>query len=227
MATMPKPLIKVQEFQVYNKVHQRLMFRGLIIPANEMRVTTDSLLFRDEDMRKAMDAGAVEVVPDPRTFYSGDSSIPEAVESSGGGGPPTGDGNILRTFRNADSFPFPRGTPIYSPGSGQAFGALGNLSGRLVIGLYAGDADLGPGGSGNFLVEGTLFSSTAEWEAITDMPGGLVRGQKYFLDLLAPGKLRLNVPLVGAPSPSYQVCVGYALTATEFKLEVQSLIRIA
>jgi len=47
------------------------------------------------------------------------------------------------------------------------------------------------------------------------------------LDLHVPGALRSTVTSEGAPASSYLVPVGYALSATEFVLDLQPVIRLA
>lgn len=219
-------LVKIQEFVIYNTSGQRLQFPGLVIPTAEARRTTDVRLFEIPAVKRALETGLIQVVPDPRNYFGGSSAIPEAVDSGGGGGGGgSGDGNILRAYRNFDTVNLPRGSPVYSPSPGQMFGALGNLSGRNVIGLVAASSDVVPGAQDDVLVDGTLVASTAEWEVVTGMVGGLVRGRKYCLDLNVPGKLRLSVTPTG--TQQYLVNVGYAISATEFKLEVQPIIRIS
>lgn len=219
------PLVQIQKFTIYNKSNQRMLFPNLVIPVGESRVTEDSSLFELRAVREAFFNKLIDIVPNPTLFFGGVSAVPEAVENGGGGGGGSGDGNIIRVFRNFDTQSLPRGSPVYSPATGQMLGALGNTEGRLVVGLIAAESDVVVGETGDVLVDGTLVATTAEWDAITDMVGGLVRGRKYCLDLTAPGKLRLQVNAVG--SPAYLVVVGYALSATEFKLEVQPTIRLA
>lgn len=145
---------------------------------------------------------------------------------SGGGTGPT-DPNRYDSYLNADSAAMVKGTPIYATGTSTARPAIGNTVGRKVIGLYSDDADLNPGGAGNFLVEGSLIASMAQWQLITGNAGGLIPGARYYLDLLVPGKLNASVPLTSPPVGSYQVSVGYASSPVEFVLDLQSSIRLA
>lgn len=86
--------IKVQEFQVYNTSRSRLMFPGLIIPGNEMRTTTDSTLFSIPVVAEALENGTIQVVPDPRLYFSSESgTIDQASAGGPGGGSGTGDLN--------------------------------------------------------------------------------------------------------------------------------------
>lgn len=151
--------------------------------------------------------------------------IPPEVGSGVGTG--TGPGSTFKMFRNISGLPMPRGTPIFSSTPGDADMAKGDFAGRQVIGLNATPRPLLENFSGDFIIDGSLICTGPEWQAITDMPGGLVRGRKYFLDLMIPGKLRIHVDSVDAPRGSYLVSVGYAVTSTELKLEIQPSIRLA
>lgn len=150
-----------------------------------------------------------------------------AVDTGVVAGTGTGTGSTFKAFRNISGIPMPRGTPIFSFTPGDADMAMGNFVGRQVIGLNATSGPLGENVIGDFMIDGSLICTGPEWQVLTDMPGGLVRGHKYFLDLVIPGKLRLHVDAFSAPRGSYLVCVGYAVTATELKLEIQPPIRLA
>ncbi len=160
---------------------------------------------------------------------TGDVTTPIYVppEVGSGVGTGTGPGSTFKAFRNISGVPMPRGTPIFSFTPGDADMAMGNFVGRQVIGLNATSGPLGENVIGDFMIDGSLICTGPEWQVLTDMPGGLVRGHKYFLDLVIPGKLKLQVDTGNAPRGSYLVCVGYAVTATELKLEIQPPIRLA
>lgn len=157
-----------------------------------------------------------------------DSSIHPVVPESSGGSGGTGDGNILRSFLNVDSISLSPGAPAYSPSAGGMAGACGLQAKKSVIGIVSGDVAVPIGGSGNLLVEGTLTLTIAQWDAVTSSSGGLVRGQKYFLNFLSPGKMVIQPDFRNPPSNLlYAVPVGYALSSVEFKLEIQPATRIS
>ena len=147
-----------------------------------------------------------------------------ALVPGGGGG---GTYPELDSFQNADSASIIFGAPVYSPTTGQAMLAQGNTAGRKVVGLHADNVPLAPGGSGNFLAEGTLVGTSTQWQAVTGMSGGLVPGARYYLDIFTPGKLYPSFSTAGAPIGSYIVPVGYALNANEFVFSPQPVIRVA
>lgn len=166
----------------------------------------------------------------PEVLYrinsAGTAFVQLAGTGGGGGGGPT-DPNKYDSYLNADSAAMVKCTPIYATGTSTARPAIGNTVGRKVMGLYSDDVDLPPGGAGNFLVEGSLVASTAQWQLITGSAGGLIPGARYYLDLIVPGRLNATVSLAGPPVGSYQVPVGYASSPVEFVLDLQSPIRLA
>lgn len=158
-----------------------------------------------------------------------DSSLhPVVQESTGGGTGGTGDGNITRSFLNVDSITLNPGAPIYSPSAGGMAGSCGLRLKKGVIGFVSSTDPVPPGGSGSVLVEGTVSLSTQQWDVVTGTLGGLVRGQKYFLDFTNPGFLKMTPDLSNLPSNFiYLVAVGYALSPLEMKLEIQPAVRVA
>jgi len=135
--------------------------------------------------------------------------------------------NTYYSYQNNTGADMNPGTPVFLSSPTQVLGAIGNLVGRRVIGLYADSSVLPWLGVGNFLVEGSLVLTALQWQQITGDVGGLQPGQRYFLDLHVPGALRSTVTSEGAPASSYLVPVGYALSATEFVLDLQPVIRLA
>jgi hypothetical protein len=155
--------------------------------------------------------------------FSGSSSAPPPPPPSGGGG----DGNKFSSFVNVGATPINRGAPVFTVSNSQVRLCKGDTNGRFVSGIYAGVSPLDPGDTGSFLIDGSLISSSIEWQAVTGMVGGLVRGRKYFLDFDIDGKLTMSLnPAAATQSPSYLVNIGYAVTQTEFKLEIQQPIRV-
>lgn len=143
---------------------------------------------------------------------------------SGSGSDPT---NAYESYMNADGAPINPGAPVYLSGPGLARSASGTSLGRKVVALYSGQSALAPGIVGLFITRGSLVLTETQWETITGTNGGLLPGSRYFLDLLNPGMLDAAVNTTGAPGGSFLVPVGYALTQTEFLIDVQPAIRLA
>ena len=138
-----------------------------------------------------------------------------------------GGGSTFASYSNLGSSSMNPGTPVFIFSPGQVKPAIGNLVGRRVVGLYSDLTSLPVTGVGNFLVEGSLTLTDLQWQQITGVAGGLQPGQRYYLDLNTPGLLRSVVSADGAPTGSYLVPVGYALSDTEFVLDPQPVIRLA
>lgn len=145
----------------------------------------------------------------------------------GGGGGSGGDGVIVVSYVNVGTTDWVRGMPVYSADTGQGMPGVGSITGRGIVGLYSGISPLPPGGAGLVLVEGDMTQGAAAWELITGEAGGLVAGQKYFLDFTLPGRLTRDPNVETAPPGSYLVSVGYALNATTLQFELQSGIRVS
>ena len=144
-------------------------------------------------------------------------------ESSGGTS-----NNVLVSMTNATSSVYMnKGCPVYALSSNNVAPAVGNLVGRRVVGIYNDDPLLAPGGVGNFVVDGSVVATATQWQAITGYAGGLQPGLKYYLDINTPGMLVTAVSAVGAPTYSYLVPVGYALSTEEFILDIQPIVRLA
>lgn len=139
-----------------------------------------------------------------------------------------GDGSATnRSYQNGDTFTMTKGTPVYLTGGTIVRAARGTLGERRVIALFNGDMALPPDGAGLFCVEGSMEATVSEWQAITGEAGGLVPGSRYFLDFEDVGKLyRSPVMPVSGTDTLYVVAVGYSISTTEMKLEVQPSVRV-
>jgi hypothetical protein len=149
----------------------------------------------------------------------------QAGGSGGGGGGSSGD--VFRTLRNEGSEPVLPGGPVSGANLDAIRPAIGNNVGKNVIGLYTGSNSLEPSSVGVIQIEGSLVKSIAEWQLVTDNVGGLVAGRRYYLDFQVVSKLRLSTSPPDGVSNLYVVCVGYALSTVEFKIEIQPPVRIS
>lgn len=155
-------------------------------------------------------------------------ALASAVTGGGSGGGTPGDGNITRSYTNNDTFSLLPGAPVFATGVGTMGGASGIQSRRACLGVVASTDTVYPGSSALVLVEGTQVLTTQQWDAVCGTLGGLIRGSKYYLDFTNPGKLKLSPDVNNPPSNLlYLVSIGYALSPTELKLEIQPAIRIS
>lgn len=139
----------------------------------------------------------------------------------------TGGGNATMSYQNAGVTPLIRGMPVHSDTPGLCLAARGNVSDRAVVGLYYDVTTLPNGSVGNVLVDGELTQDAASWQLVTGEAGGLVVTATYYLSFTQPGRL-VRIPNVdSAPPNSYLVAVGYALTTTTMKLEIQPSVRVS
>lgn len=145
----------------------------------------------------------------------------------GGGGSGGGGGNTTLSYTNAGTTALIRGMAVSSVVGGQVTAALGNIVGRFVVGIFADNVSLPQGGSGNVIVSGDLVQSASDWEAVTGEPGGLVPGQKYYLNFTQPGMLTRDPDINAAPASSYLVSVGYAVNQSTFRLDIEPGIRLS
>jgi hypothetical protein len=136
----------------------------------------------------------------------------------------TASNNIYTSFTNGDSFPILKGMPVRKISSSAVALANGSAGKYTVIGVAA--ENISVGAVGLVLIEGVLGATTAEWQLVTSVAGGLSStGGRYFLNWTSAG-LQSNINTNLAPSPSYLVAVGYAVSSTELKLEIEDPIQI-
>lgn len=225
---LPGGRITVQEatqlvgwYTLTNSGDSTAYFDGITLtPGSSARVeglTSDiTSALAGSDGHLTMEVGSLVVAP----------SAAGQQGSSGSGGSSSSSSSEIVSLLNADTVSLHFGCPIYSSGTGYAKAAAGNFVGRRVSGLCADDTLL-PGGSGNFVVEGSLVGTSAQWQTVTGNSGGLAVGSWYYLDLNVPGRLTLTLDRANAPVLSYQVPVGYALSSTEFVFLPKAVIRLA
>lgn len=83
--------------------------------------------------------------------------------------------------------------------------------------------DLADNAFGLIVVDGKLTLTEAQWEDVKEEVGGLVPGERYYLSKDNPGKITLTAPI----TVGQWVCrVGWALTSTILKIEIEQTIRL-
>lgn len=132
--------------------------------------------------------------------------------------------SIYKPFTNADTVPLLKGMPVRKVSSTGVAYAQGSTGKYEIVGLAA--ANIPVGQQGLIILEGVLAATASEWQLVTGVAGGLnTAGSRYFLNFSTSG-LQYSVNTATAPSPSYLVAVGYAISGTEFKLEIEDPIQI-
>jgi hypothetical protein len=126
---------------------------------------------------------------------------------------------VNRVFNSAATI----GQPVYSVSGTNVDLAQANAQGTIrVIGLTLSTA-VNAANPGDVLIDGKLTATTTQWDAVTGQSGGLTPGVNYFLNPANPGQLTVTAPsTVG----EFVVRVGYALSATEFEIEIGQPIKL-
>lgn len=115
------------------------------------------------------------------------------------------------------------GTPVYAISATDVDKAKADAQSTIrVVGLVA-EASIADTASGSIAVDGILTATTGEWDAITGDVGGLVPGDNYFLNPANAGQLSKTATIA---TGEFVVRVGYALSATEFEIEVQQPVKL-
>ncbi len=154
----------------------------------------------------------------PTIVISGGNQGPQGIQGIPG---PSGSSPLI-SRTNSDSADISKGTPVYAWSATEVRRARTDTEDTaLVIGLVSEDLLLS-GAAGYFQLDGRFAATISEWEVVTGMVGGLVEGQDYFLDPVYVGKLTTTPP----ESIGYLTYIGYALSATELYLDIDSPIRL-
>lgn len=113
------------------------------------------------------------------------------------------------------------GQPVYAASGTTVDLAQANAQGTIrVVGLVK-DTNIANGASGVILIDGLLVATTGQWDAVTGQVGGLTPNADYFLDAANPGMLTTTPPTTG-----FVLRVGYALSTTEFEIEIGQPIKL-
>lgn len=128
----------------------------------------------------------------------------------------------VKNRTNNSGSAIPKATPVYSSSATEIEEAQADAQGTIrVMGLTVeAIADTASGGVG---VDGIVTATTGEWDAVTGETGGLTPGANYFLSAASPGMLTQTAPTTPG---AFVVRVGYALSATEFEIEIGQPIKL-
>lgn len=126
---------------------------------------------------------------------------------------------INRVFNSAATI----GEPVYAVSATNVDSAQADAQGTIrVVGLTL-SITLNATDAGDILVDGILTATTTQWDAVTGQSGGLTPNANYFLDPSAPGKLTTVAPTTAG---QFVVRIGYALSTTEFEIEIGQPIKL-
>lgn len=138
--------------------------------------------------------------------------------------PPPGPSSAENFVSASNPFLFTllKGTPVFSNGIGVGVAIANSSTVKRLIGLVS--ANIPPGGSGLVQTGGIITMTNAEWELVTDMPGG-IGNTNYRVDAVTAGKLT-PFPLTLASPDVWSLVVGYGVNNTNFKIEIQPSIKL-
>lgn len=136
---------------------------------------------------------------------------------------PSGGAAVL-TLNNVTGLSVARLRPVRWSSSTAFELAAGTFTDKAMVGLT--QEPIAAGSDGLVQVDGVIHGSTGEWQLITGEIGGLVPDSSYFLSFTSTGTLVRTVDIDLAPAGSYLVAAGYALTPTDFKIEIEPPIRL-
>jgi hypothetical protein len=177
-----------------------------------------------DELLRLYSRGQMSIIPDPFT------AAPSGGGGTGGGGGTVdvGDGNGGNDYAvvtNAESFPLYRCQAVYAASAGIVRLGIANLlDAKNIIGLVADDV-IAAGASGKVITGGVLTASTTQWNVVTSMLVGLVTNSRYYLGL-APGRISPAALDASGSESRWSVQLGYAISPTELKVEVQPSIRL-
>lgn len=144
---------------------------------------------------------------------------PRGPQGSQGPVGPSGGTPLLTSYASAHPAPLTRGMPVAKV-NGALRLATAIAPYNEVVGLVF-DAQVLQGEVGRVQSGGPLVLTAPEWDAATGMTGGLAPEQTYYL---APGGGM--TPFRPADAGQHVAPVGYAVSGTEFLIELGSQIRL-
>ncbi len=107
--------------------------------------------------------------------------------------------------------------PVYNDGNDTVDLARANAAGTVeVLGLVH-TASIGASVAGEFISNGTLIATIAQWDVVTGDSGGLTAGTVYYLDPDTAGMLTTTGP---SAASKYVVRVGRAVSTTRMEISI-------
>ena len=119
---------------------------------------------------------------------------------------------------NANAGTITIGQPVYCSAAGSVDLAKADAAGTTkVLGLVR-DTSILTSASGEIYTDGILTATTGQWDAVAGTTGGLTFNTYYYLSEATAGHITATAP---STTGKYVVRVGYALSTTELKIEIQ------
>jgi hypothetical protein len=124
--------------------------------------------------------------------------------------------NDVRTYTNEEaSLPVVKGAPVYSSSAGKVKLAKANVKATAAVIGLGFDATTAYSALGQTQCDGVFVATTAQWDAVTGLTGGLTFNTLYFLDPADFGKLTATRPVTVGQCVTL---IGRGLSTTEMQL---------
>ncbi len=121
---------------------------------------------------------------------------------------------------NVDSGSVIKATPVYTFSNSTFKKAQANTQTTIrLVGLTV--ATITQDAEGSIQTDGVFTASTGEWDTVTGDSGGLTPDATYYLSETITGKLKVTVPTSG-----YVVPVGFAVSTTQLKLNLNTTVQL-
>jgi hypothetical protein len=123
---------------------------------------------------------------------------------------------------NEEPVGVPKGSPVFTTGTGYRLAIANNPNCKKVIGLTAFDTL--PGQLGLVQKNGSLIFNNTEWSIVSGNLGG-VTSSNFWLDAVTPGKLSSSSPSESI-NPAWALKVGCGLNSTTFSIQIQATVKL-
>jgi hypothetical protein len=122
---------------------------------------------------------------------------------------------------NGETVNMQKGAPVYVTGGNARLAQADAQSTVRVVGMA--DALTLAGDPMEVVTDGIFTATTGEWDLVTGQTGGLTEGAQYFLSAGTAGMMTTVAPTVDG---EFVVPIGYAVSSTEFELQIGYPIKL-
>jgi len=122
----------------------------------------------------------------------------------------------IKQMTNSNAGAIVIGSVVYADGADTVDLAQADAEGTSqVIGLVQEPTQIGIAGTGGIITGGVMTATTGEWDAVSDLTGGLDVDDLYYLDETTPGAFTATAP---SATSEYVVPIGIGLSTTDMLL---------
>lgn len=113
------------------------------------------------------------------------------------------------------------GSAVYNDSADSVKRGQSNAAATSEIIGFATEETVATGQPANVQTSGVLEATTNQWDAMSDLTGGLNVGEVYYLDDAVPGEITATAPTAAG---KYVVRVGRAISTTGLLIEIRAPI---